>query len=377
MMRRVGRDWVLRRGGAAVAVVVGLALMLPSCDRKTPAPPPAAGEPAPLVKLTPAMAARASEPAGVTTGLFIDRPKAGDLRVVSYNIHWDDIFPDVSADGAEKFQRVVKALAPDVLALQEIGDRHRSPQKGADDVQALMDAIDPRPAGEKWHVFQGQSNVIVSRYPLSQTSDHTVPGAYRDPASALVDLPDERFGFDLYVLNNHFKCCSREGDQEKRQAQADALVNWIRDARTPGGEFDLAPDTPIVLVGDFNLVEGLEPLNTILGGDIADEGTYGPDFVPDWDDSELVAAHPLHNLVGPDDYTWRNDGSEYEPTRMDWVLYTDSCLEAVQAFVLNTTTLSVEELAQARLEAYDVTLDAAGENFDHLPVVVDFRVRQP
>jgi endonuclease/exonuclease/phosphatase family metal-dependent hydrolase len=368
-------------------VIAGVLLLgLSACDRQpekpapipfSPTSAPAASPHAPVVKLTPAMTARAAEPAGIPTGLFIDRPEPGDLRVMSYNIHWDDIFPDVNADCAEKFQRVVKALAPDVLALQEIGDRHRTPQKDGADVKALMDAIDPRPGGETWHVFKGHSNVIVSRYPLSHTSDHTVPGAYRDPACALVDLPDERFAFDLYVLNNHFKCCSRQGDQKKRQAQADALVNWIRDARTPGGEIDLLEGTPIILVGDFNLVEGLEPLNTILSGDISDKKTYGPDFVPDWDDSELTAAHPLHNLIGPDDYTWRDDGSDYQPTRMDWVIYTDSLLDVAQAFILNTTTLSKEELAQGRLEPYDVTLDMTGVHFDHLPVVVDFRPHQP
>ena len=57
----------------------------------------------------------------------------------------------------------------------------------------------------------------------------------------LVDLPDDRFSNDLYVMNNHYKCCG--GFDARRQEQSDALVNWQRDARTPGGFITLPAGT--------------------------------------------------------------------------------------------------------------------------------------
>ena len=366
--------------GGLIALGILLSAGLASCERKPaaigaqPAAERATAEKPPReIKLTARMKVLATQPAGGPTGLFIDRQSPGDLRVVSYNVNWDKIFPETDAGAAEKFQRVIKALDPDILNLQEIR------QNDAGAVVALMNAIDPRPAGRTWHAHKGATNVIVSRFPLKQTADRTAPSAspLRDPACALVDLPDHRFAVDVYVLNSHFKCCGGTENDPKRQKQADALVNWIRDGRTAGGEFDLPAGTPILIVGDLNLVGGPQPLATLLTGDIINEDTYGEDFAPDWDDSELTDAHPLHNAVGPDDYTWRNDDDRWDPGRLDYIIYTDNVLEEVHGFVLNTTTMTDEELARARLEKFDVTLDLVGRHFDHLPVVVDFRLTAP
>lgn len=54
------------------------------------------------------------------TGTFIDRQLPSDLRVVSYNVYWDTIFPAISPVQAAKFERVINALKPDILHLQEI-----------------------------------------------------------------------------------------------------------------------------------------------------------------------------------------------------------------------------------------------------------------
>ncbi|MFH1745498.1 MAG: endonuclease/exonuclease/phosphatase family protein [Planctomycetota bacterium] len=372
------------RGFLEVALVIVVALMasLWACERqpqRVSAPPQTPKEVAPVpLELTAAMETYAPEPVGVKTGTFIDRRQAGDLRVVSYNINWDKIFPDKSQSCAEKFQRVVKALDPDILNLQEIGSTYdEGPKKTLEDVVELMNAIDPRPDGQVWHAYKGASNVILSPYPLSMTADTLDPPSYRDPAMALVDLPDERFAIDAYVLNNHFKSNSQAGSQERRQTQADALVSWLRDARSPGGKVDLPRNTAIFIVGDLNLVEGPRPLVTVLTGDIINEDKYGADAAPDWDGSELTDAHPLHNAVGPDDYTWRDDTSQWLPNRLDYVIYSDCVVRDVHKFVLNTTTMSSDELLKARLEKFDVTLDKYGRKFDHLPVVVDFRVVAP
>ncbi|MCH8839068.1 MAG: endonuclease/exonuclease/phosphatase family protein [Planctomycetes bacterium] len=302
------------------------------------------------------------------TDTFIDRQQATDLRVVSYNVLSDTIFPDNNPAQAAKFVRVVNALDPDILNLQEIN-------RSAIDVVNLMNSIAPLSSGS-WQAHQGRDNVIVSKFPLSMTETDTSPAGQREQAIALVDLPDEQFGADFYFMNNHYKCCGSVGSPEdnQRQQQSDAIVNWIRDARTPGGVVDLPPGTPIAVVGDLNIVGGPQPLNTLVDGNIIDESTYGSDSPPDWDGSFFTDAHPLHNGSGPDDYTWRNDNSSFDPGRLDYIIYSDSALDVGNQFVLNTVDMSAAELAATGLLQFDITVDLAGVVYDHLPVVVDFRV---
>ena len=300
------------------------------------------------------------------TGFSLDRLDPSDLRLVSYNVYFDYIFPDVNAAQAEKFIRVVRALDPDILNLQEI-------RKDGQAVADLLNERLPLPEG-RWHTYRGRQNVIVSKYPITMSTDHTIPPGQRKLAMALVDLPDDRFGVDFYVSNNHHKCCGGTDNDPERQQQSDAVMAWIRDARTPGDNIDLPRGTPFAIVGDLNIVGGMQPVDTFVTGDIQDNATYGPDFAPDWDGTPLTDLHPLHNGVGPDDYTWRNDLDKWDPGRLDYIIYSDSVLEAVNKFILNTTTLSPELLEASGLEPMDITLDQEGKHYDHLPLVVDFRV---
>ena len=311
------------------------------------------------------------------TGTFIDRQLPSDLRVVSYNVLWDTIFSDVDAVQADKFERVFTALDPDILNLQEIGNPFCSSctPKTAADVQSLLNTLAPI-SGGTWHVHQGSDNVIASKYPLSLTATDTSPGGGRQQAIALVDLPDADFASDFYFMNNHYKCCGSVGSGEdaQRQRQSDAIVNWLRDARTPGGNVDLSPGTPFAVLGDLNMVGSLQPLNTLLDGNIIDEATYGTDSVPDWDGSHLTDARPVHNGSGTDEYTWRNDNSQFAPGVLDFIIYSDSVLDVGNQFVLNTVAMSTAERVATGLQEFDITVDLVGATYDHLPLVVDFRL---
>jgi endonuclease/exonuclease/phosphatase family metal-dependent hydrolase len=330
----------------------------------------------------PQVPAAAKQPPATTgaSGTFVDRHAQADLRLVSYNVLWNNIFVEVSPEGADKFVRVMRALNPDIVCLQEIGWRsyleERQPERAwsAADVVHIMNAILPLGDGATWHAHHGNDNIIVSRWPLELTATDTKPPGDRRQAMALVDLPDASFGFDFYIMNNHYKCCGGTDNDPRRQKQSDAIAAWIRDARTPGDEIDLADGTAIAVVGDLNIVGGFQPVQTLLDGDIINEAAYGPDFPPDWDDSEMADLHPVHNTEGPDDYTWRNDNDEWDPGRLDYIIYTDSTLEVVRSFILNTTTMSDSDLAATGLQRYDVTVDQEGREFDHLPLVADFRI---
>lgn len=364
---------------------VTLALLLTACETRKEVPP-ARTSPGPSRAASRAAHDVAESvqpwPGRAPTGTFLDRAPEADLRLMDYNVLWNTLFEEESAQGAAKFARLVRALDPDILTLQEIGlpswKREQDPQARdwkAADVVRLMNKIQPPPPSGTWYAHQAYDNVIVSKYPLRMSASNTRPRGQRQQALALVDLPDATFALDFYVMNNHYKCCGGEDNDPQRQQQSDAIIAWLRDARTPGGAIDLPPGTAIAVTGDLNIVGGFQPVQTLLNGDIRDEARYGEDFPPDWDDTALADLHPRHNIDGADDYTWRNDNDQWAPGRIDFIIYTDSVLEVAKKFVLNTTTMTDEDLRAAGLERFDVTVDNEGKEFDHLPLVVDFRVR--
>ena len=120
--------------------------------------------------------------------------------------------------------------------------------------------------------------------------------------------------------------------------------------------------------GDLNLVGDSQQLVSLLTGDIIDESTYGPDFNPDWDGTDLadVVSRQTEARFA---YTWRNDFSSFSPGRLDFLLYNDSVLDLARELVIYTPEMSAGELSQYGLLANDVTIVS-----DHLPLVADFRV---
>ena len=295
---------------------------------------------------------------------FLDRRDPSDLRIATWNIYFSSIFPTVNSTRAAGFGRVIGAVSADVWAFQEV-------YSGSDvAVKSLLDDFQPLGTAEGWHVAKYDEHVIASKYPLSMLQNNTTPAGQRPVAMGLVDLPDDLFPSDLYLMNAHYRCCG--GADPFRQRQSDAFANWMRDAKTPGGSITLPADTPMVLLGDFNIVEGPQPLQTLLTGDIANEVVYGPDASPDWDGTANSMVDAYHNGTGADLYTWRDDTMIYDPGRLDYITYTDSVMSVRHAFTLNTTTMTADELLATGLQANDSIYSA--ESWDHLPVVADFAV---
>ena len=69
--------------------------------------------------------------------------------------------------------------------------------------------------------------------------------------------------------------------------------------------------------------------------------------------------------------TWRTTrrGDPFSPGRLDYVLYRESVLGVERAFVFDAADLSPEVLRGLGLRGSDTLVS------DHLPLVVDFRVR--
>jgi exonuclease III len=298
-------------------------------------------------------------------------------------VGWDSIFPDDDpqndqwrrdSSGAE-FERILKAVEPDIICLQEINPV-RDPQQIGD----ILDAVLPLDNDQKWQTHSGQDNVIAARFKLGMEVDKLIQrGSVTNfgHAMALVDLPDAEYGNDLYLICAHFQAQAGQANIEARQEHADVIIAWIGDAKTPGGEIDLPFGTPIVVLGDFNVydTDPAHHLTTLLNGDIENESWYGQDIMPDWDETGLADALPRHNGMGEDVYTWRDDTLKFNPGVLDRILYTDSVILVENAFVLNTEIMTEEELEAAGLKVGDVMLDPETGRYDHLPLVVDISFR--
>ena len=170
----------------------------------------------------------------------------------------------------------------------------------------------------------------------------------------------------LLILNSHFSCCNNDDD---RQEQVDELVMVLREwILNDNGPFDLPEGTPMFHVGDFNFVGYREQIETVTAGNIQDEGNYGSDFPLDWDGTAItdLFSRQTHKRMA---YTWRSDGSSYNPGKLDYILYTDSNLSILNHFVLNTLAMPGSVLNEWGLETEDTN-----EASDHLPRIVDFMV---
>jgi hypothetical protein len=175
----------------------------------------------------------------------------------------------------------------------------------------------------------------------------------------------EKYLQDLLFINAHTPCCDNE---DSRQKEIDNFMSFIREAKESGGVLTLEHGTPIVIVGDMNLVGYKQQQTTLVTGDIVNTNIYGDVFLPDWDDSFFKDLTPITTNM-PSTFTWYDEGSSFSPGRLDYVVYSDSQLDSVNSFALFTPALPDDTLSVYNLQSNDVTSVA-----DHIPVVVDFKI---
>jgi endonuclease/exonuclease/phosphatase family metal-dependent hydrolase len=274
------------------------------------------------------------------------------LRILTYNTLQTGLF---DAERQPRFRRIIQALAPDIIGLQE---HYQNP----DGVDSLIAAWLP---GSAWYRSTGYAgNLVVSRFPVVHDTVLIASGR----TQAVLLATESVLGSDLLLLNSHFACCDANAS---RQHDADELIQVLRDWRYGTGPFPLAAETPIVHLGDFNLVGYRQQLLTLTAGDIVNEAAFGPDFAPDWDGTDLADLFSRHTHLRMG-YTWRNDQSSYSPGKLDYLLYTDSVIEIGNHFVLNTLVLPDSVLVAYNLEREDTPLAS-----DHLPRVMDIAAVHP
>jgi len=270
-------------------------------------------------------------------------------RLVTYNTLNTGI---LEPDRQPNFQRIIQALDPDIIALQEHSEWN--------EIGDIISSWFPEDTWYQGYTFRDL--VVLSKYPIINQAN--LISSERTMCALL--QTDDPINPYLLILNSHFSCCDNDDD---RHEQVDELVQVLREWRlNDNGPFDLPEGTPMFHVGDFNFVGYREQIETVTAGNIQDEGNYGSDFPLDWDGTaitDLFSRHTHKRMA----YTWRSDGSSFNPGKLDYVLYTNSNLSILNHFVLNTLAMPDSILNEWGLEAEDTN-----EASDHLPRIVDFMV---
>ena len=278
--------------------------------------------------------------------ISLERRHEDDIRIVTYNNLNEGM---IDPEREPHFRRILQALDPDVIAIQE----HWEWNEIDDVVQSWFPE-------EQWHTSWTYRDLVVfSRFPI--LNDANLISSERTMC-ALLDTENE-LGKNLLIINSHLSCCAYN---DSRQQQVDEFAsvwrNWITNS---DGPFDLEFETPFLHVGDFNFVGYRQQVETLRIGDIDNENEYGDDFLPDWDASNIIDlfSRHTHKRMG---YTWRSDGSSFNPGKLDYIFYSDATIDTGKHYILNTLALDDETLAEYGLE-WDDTQEAS----DHLPRVFD------
>ena len=278
--------------------------------------------------------------------ITLNRLNDSDIRILSYNTLNEGI---IDNDRQAYFKRIIQALDPDIIALQEHSEW--------DEVDDVIQSWFP---DDQWYAsWTYRDLVVLSRFSIIDdasiiTSDRTM--------AALLNTENE-LGKNLLVFNSHLSCCS---NNEDRQQQVDEFASvWREWVQNNAGPFEIDYGTPFLHVGDFNYVGYRQQVETIRIGDILNEDEYGNDFFPDWDGTAVVDlfCRQTHKRMG---YTWRNDGSSFNPGKLDYVFYSDATIDTGKHYILNTDAMNNSSLDYYGLELHDTR-----EASDHLPIIFD------
>ena len=281
--------------------------------------------------------------------IMLERLHENDIRIVSYNTLNEGILDE---DRQNHFKRIIQSLSPDVIALQEHSEW--------DEIDQVIQSWFPN---DQWYAsWTYRDLVVLSRFQI--INDASMISSDRSMV-ALLNTESE-LGTNLLVFNSHLSCCA---NNEERQQQVDEFASswreWIQNGEGP---FELEYETPFIHVGDFNYVGYRQQVETIRVGDILDENQFGNDFLPDWDSTAIVELFPRQSnkRMG---YTWRSDGSSFNPGKLDYIFYSDATIDSGKNYILNTLAMD-----NFLLEFYGLEWNDTQEASDHLPLVFDILI---
>lgn len=161
---------------------------------------------------------------------------AAPLTLMTYNIHHGR-----GRDGRVDLDRICAVIAqarPDVVALQEV-DSGLTRSGWIDQGAAIAAELDmTHTAGHNWFLEEGAyGNAVLSRWPVTPLGNVDLSVSGREPRGCLLARVHAEGG-DIVVGSVHLGLGFRE-----RRRQCATLLRRLE---------SVSPDTPIMLMGDFN-----------------------------------------------------------------------------------------------------------------------------
>ncbi len=303
----------------------------------------------------------------------------GAFRVVVWNVS-DQSF----RANADAFQRVVAALNPDVLLLDEVYYTVT-----LEDLARFWEGVSLRDGEDPWNwslaqgggrqrTAVGARGLAIRGEPEMARIDHA-PGALEQWLAEVGDEPEAPRmpppsalaraeaagglsatgawvtvgGVDVLFVPVDLQSAGYDGSPRDRLRELQAATL----NRTIAAALDERPGAGVVVAGDLNLVGSARPLDALRRG----LGVGGNDL-------EVALLERLRDRsLATWRSTWGND--PFSPGRLDYLLYRGGVLQVDRAFVFDAADMSL-----AARDALAI-LESDTEKSDHLPLVVDLRVR--
>ena len=137
------------------------------------------------------------------------------LRLFNYNV-WSNGL--INNNRVDEHRRILESVSPDIITYQECGNITYN------DVLSFLNT------SSVYYPYiypdLNSGNLTISKYPSLQSWQVS-----NRIDAELIDLPDNIYSTDILIINGHPPCCN---NNEGRQENFDALIQFILDAKTPG-----------------------------------------------------------------------------------------------------------------------------------------------
>ncbi len=357
-----------------------------------------------------------------------------DVRVMTWNVQDGLCSSNAKVEGLNNWAalvRIVAAMKPDILMLQEAGDNSgNGTGSGVDSVFILGFTIglffdggtDPYndgaeitswvgkydPAYDLNNVFVSSNtdgfnrNVIISRYPFVDlngdgksknsdlfdiSADEYAPGGdggIRGFQFVELDLPDASYAGDLVVGNAHLKAGSSGSDHTQRHEAAQNTAYFVDYLFNGAGSG--VPDPNGRILDNPNVTSILDDATpVILGGDWNEDEVFNGHKGPvDW----LTRAEDTGGSDGTDrDRTdaihddarepFTNSRSTRGTNKLDYLVWQDSIAVLRQAFIFDSMEVDEADMPPELQDMDFGGMFASSLASDHLPVIADFILPEP
>jgi endonuclease/exonuclease/phosphatase family metal-dependent hydrolase len=219
------------RPARIILFILFISLFIPASCRKTPEPP----SPGEIVDFK----------ACVTTG------ESSSFEIVTFNLEG---FPKAGSLTTMTVSNLIRALNPDVIALQEMINESDF-DKLVKELPGWEGRFYPI-ANDEWnlaYLFKTTEVIIddLKTKIILENDDYAFP---RPPFEVFVR--HKTLNISAYLINLHLKCCSGSDNEARRRDAAEKLDNYISSSR---------PNDPVIILGDFNDgISGGSSLNNVF-----------------------------------------------------------------------------------------------------------------